>query len=235
MDEAIGTTWVDLYWLPLGAGGRSVRLNGRVYERIVALHEHRSPSDLFHAALLLRLDDITYAIEMGPVWNVDAADRGVVCQGPVGVRWLGRFRAFQYEVRCWPGGSIPDLAEAVASPSRVSTDHDQVRAVLDSVRQVPALIWGRDEVGCGDMLVRIGVEHPADEVALEDEAPERLAPTRAEPLSLSPTMSSSDAPLTSSVVSTLALDRSANEARDDDRRDRPVIRANASSRSASSA
>jgi hypothetical protein len=151
MDEAIGTTWVDLYWLPLGAGGRSVRLNGRVYEHVVALHEHRSPSELFHAALLLRLDDITYAIEMGPAWNVDAADRGVVCQGPVGVRWLGRFRAFQYEVRCWPGGSIPDLAEAVASPCRVSTDHEQVRAVLDSVRQVPALIWGRDEVGCGDM------------------------------------------------------------------------------------
>jgi hypothetical protein len=122
MDEVTGTAWVDLYWLPLGAGGRSVRLNGRVYERIVALHEHRSPCDIFHAALLLRLDDITYAIEMGPVWNIDAADRGVVCRGPVGVRWLARFRAFRYEVRCWAGGSIPDLAEAVASPSRVSTD-----------------------------------------------------------------------------------------------------------------
>jgi len=27
---------VDLYWLPLGAGGHSVRLNGRVYEAALA-------------------------------------------------------------------------------------------------------------------------------------------------------------------------------------------------------
>jgi hypothetical protein len=27
---------VDLYWLPLGAGGHSVRLNGRVFEAIAA-------------------------------------------------------------------------------------------------------------------------------------------------------------------------------------------------------
>ena len=27
---------VDLYWLPLGAGGHFVRLNGRVYERLAA-------------------------------------------------------------------------------------------------------------------------------------------------------------------------------------------------------
>jgi hypothetical protein len=27
---------VDLYWIPLGAGGRSVRFNGRVYEALIA-------------------------------------------------------------------------------------------------------------------------------------------------------------------------------------------------------
>jgi hypothetical protein len=27
---------VDLYWLPLGAGGHSVRLNGRVFEAVAA-------------------------------------------------------------------------------------------------------------------------------------------------------------------------------------------------------
>jgi hypothetical protein len=27
---------VDLYWLPLGAGGNSVRLNGRVFEAVAA-------------------------------------------------------------------------------------------------------------------------------------------------------------------------------------------------------
>ena len=27
---------IDLYWLPLGAGGHSVRLNGRIYEAVAA-------------------------------------------------------------------------------------------------------------------------------------------------------------------------------------------------------
>jgi hypothetical protein len=30
-------TGVDLYWLPLGAGGHSVRLNGRIFEAATAL------------------------------------------------------------------------------------------------------------------------------------------------------------------------------------------------------
>ena len=29
-------TCIDLYWLPLGAGGHSVRLNGRVFEAVAA-------------------------------------------------------------------------------------------------------------------------------------------------------------------------------------------------------
>ena len=34
LDAAAG---IDLYWLPLGAGGHSVRLNGKVYEAAAAL------------------------------------------------------------------------------------------------------------------------------------------------------------------------------------------------------
>ena len=37
---------VDLYWLPLGAGGNSVRLNGRVFEAVAARLGRRPPSDL---------------------------------------------------------------------------------------------------------------------------------------------------------------------------------------------
>ena len=97
------TAWTDLYWLPLGAGGHVVRFNGRVYERLVALREHRQPLDLYHSALLLHLGGTTYATEMGPARNVAAPDRGVVVEGAVGARWLRRWRAFTYEVRCWPG------------------------------------------------------------------------------------------------------------------------------------
>lgn len=38
---------VDLYWLPLGAGGRSVRLNGRLFEAAAARLERRAPCDLW--------------------------------------------------------------------------------------------------------------------------------------------------------------------------------------------
>lgn len=144
-------SWIDLYWLPLGAGGHVVRWNGRIYEALTARHEHRPAAPLYHSAMQIRSDEITYAVEMGPVWNVSAPDRGAVCQGPVGSRWLGRFRAFQYEVRCWPGGFIPDIAEAVDSPVRMSEDPEQVAHVLDVLSHVPPLTWGRDELGAGDM------------------------------------------------------------------------------------
>ena len=41
----------DLFWLPLGAGGHSVRLNGRLYEAVAARLERRAPCALYHAVL----------------------------------------------------------------------------------------------------------------------------------------------------------------------------------------
>jgi hypothetical protein len=55
---------VDLYWLPLGAGGRSVRFNGRVYEALVATIERRKRCDLYHSALEVRTPDRRFVIEM---------------------------------------------------------------------------------------------------------------------------------------------------------------------------
>ena len=128
-----------------------MRWNGRLYEWWAARRNHRRPTSLFHCGLMLRLDGRTYAVEMGPVWNVSDADRGVLVEGPVGARWLGRFRAFRYEVRCWPGGRIPDVAEAVDSPVRTTEDAATVRAVIDVLHELPALTWGRDELGTGEM------------------------------------------------------------------------------------
>ena len=43
---------IDLYWIPLGAGGNGyVRVNGRIYEAIKARLERRRSLDLYHTAL----------------------------------------------------------------------------------------------------------------------------------------------------------------------------------------
>jgi hypothetical protein len=143
---------VDLYWLPLGAGGHFVRLNGRVYEAVAARLQRRSGCDLYHSALQVTLPGSTYVIEQAPVHDWSGKDyRGVVADGAVGTRWAGRFRIFRYEIRLWRGGNIADVAEAVDSPQRLTTDEDRARRVLDVVAQVPTPVWGRDELGTGEM------------------------------------------------------------------------------------
>jgi hypothetical protein len=160
---------IDLYWIPLGAGagGAVVRWSGRLYEAVAAPLARRPRCDLFHSALEVSMGGETATIEMAPVWT-KRGDRGVVSEGPVGARLLGRSRLFRYEVRCWPGGSIPDLAAAVGGPLRVSGDPDVARVIVDVVPGFPTYTWGRDELGTGDMwnsnslvswlLARAGIE-----------------------------------------------------------------------------
>jgi hypothetical protein len=142
---------VDLYWLPLGAGGHFVRLNGRLYEAAAALRARRPPSALYHSALEVQLGSDRYVIEMAPVWSERTPGRGVVAEGAVGSGLAGRLRLFRYEVRCWRDGRIPDVTEAVDSPRRLASDAERARCVLDLVRDVPTPVWGRDELHTGDM------------------------------------------------------------------------------------
>lgn len=142
---------VDLYWLPLGAGGHCVALNGRIYEAMIAGAQRRATCALYHSALEVRVAGRRYVIEMAPVWASSERERGVVAEGPVGARWAGHLAAFRYEIRRWPGGWIPDVAEAVASPQRVSADPHAALRVLDLVPSVPRMVWGRDELGAGEM------------------------------------------------------------------------------------
>jgi hypothetical protein len=143
-------TGIDLYWLPLGAGGHSVRLNGRIFEALVARRERRDRCDLYHSALEVRVPEARFVIEQAPAWT-DGAERGVVAEGAVGARAAGRFRLFRYEVRRWRDGIIPDVAEAVDSPHRLSDDPDCARRLLELAPQVPTPVWGRDELRAGEM------------------------------------------------------------------------------------
>lgn len=142
---------VDLYWLPLGAGGHSVRLNGRIYEAVAARLRHRPTCDLYHSGLVVHVTEGRFVIEQAPVRDSNGAQRGVVAEGAVGASWAGRFRIFRYEVRRWRDGVIPDIAEAVESPRRLSNDARQAQRLLELVPSVPTPVWGRDELGTGEM------------------------------------------------------------------------------------
>ncbi len=164
---------VDLYWLPVGAGAQLARRCVPVYEAIAAAREHRDRCDLYHAGLEVHLDGDRYVIESAPVWDRSEPDRGVVCEGPVGARWLGRSRWFRYEVRRWRDGLIPDIAEAVDSPRALSRDRDRAQRVLDLAPDFPPLTWGRDELATGDMWnsnslvswLLVGSGHDVDAIA----------------------------------------------------------------------
>ena len=142
---------VDLYWLPLGAGGHFVRLNGRVYEAVVAFVQRRRPCDLYHSALEVRVDGRRWVIEMAPMFDGSAQERGVVAEGAVGALWAGRSRLFRYGVRRWEDGRIPDVGEAVDSPRRLTCDPAVARRILDLVTQIPTPVWGRDALKAGEM------------------------------------------------------------------------------------
>ncbi|MEA2211591.1 MAG: hypothetical protein QOF83_1539 [Solirubrobacteraceae bacterium] len=142
---------VDLYWLPLGAGGHFVRLNGRVFEAAAARAAGRPACDLYHSALEVRVAGARFVIEQAPVRDGHGEQRGAVAEGPVGTRWAGRFRIFRYEIRRWRDGQIPDIDEAVESPRRLTNEETRAQRVLDLVPQVPTPVWGRDELKTGDM------------------------------------------------------------------------------------
>jgi hypothetical protein len=146
-----GVAAVDLYWIPLGAGAYVVRISGRFFEAASALVAHRPRRDLYHSALVVSTSDGRFVIEQAPVPDRRGELRGAVAQGSVGLRWLGRFRIFRYEIRCWRGGRIPDLDHAIGSPVRVTDDADVAARLLETLPSVPTPVWGRDELHTGEM------------------------------------------------------------------------------------
>ena len=141
---------IDLYWLPLGAGGNFVRLNGRVYEAIEAAAQRRPRYDLYHSGLEVIVPEGRYTIEQTPA-RPHGEERGVVGIGPIGARWAARWHVLRYELRRWRDGVIPDIDEAVDSPQRLSSDPLVAERLLQLAADVPFFVWGRDELGVGDM------------------------------------------------------------------------------------
>jgi hypothetical protein len=141
---------IDLYWLPLGAGGNFVRLNGRIYEAVLAALQRRPRCHLYHSGLQVVVPEGRYTIEQTPA-RPGGQERGVVGIGPIGARWAARIPMFRYELRRWRNGVIPDVDEAVDSPQTLSTDPADAQRLLELAPQVPFLVWGRDELRVSDM------------------------------------------------------------------------------------
>jgi hypothetical protein len=148
---ALPESAVSLFWLPLGAGGHCVRFSGRIFEAAAAKFGRRPACALYHSALEVRVPEGRFVVEQTPVPRNGGTDRGVVAGGAVGSRWAGHLRIFRYELHRWRDGVIADLAEAVESPRLLTTDPACARRVLDLAPAVPALVWGRDEFGTGEM------------------------------------------------------------------------------------
>jgi hypothetical protein len=141
---------VYLYWIPLGAGAHVVRVSGRIFEALSALVQHRPACDLYHSALEVVGPQGRVVIEVTPIPAGSTGDRGVVGEGPVGARMLGRARLFRYEIRRWAEGVIPDMSHAV-EVAQVAGDGAAAQNIVELVPSVPRLVWGRDELGAGDM------------------------------------------------------------------------------------
>src|ERR671924_654705 len=143
---------VELYWLPLGAGGHFVRLNGRIYEALAARRAQRPRRDLYHSALIVTVPAGEYVIEQAwPIPSGDREQRGVVAEGPVATRLARSLRVLRYEVRRWRDGVIADIDEAVESPQPLSHDALVAERLLELVPEVPTPVWGRDELRAGEM------------------------------------------------------------------------------------
>lgn len=142
---------VDLYWIPLGAGANVVRISGKFFEAASALVARRSRCDLYHSALVVSAPEWHFVIEQAPVPDLYGERRGVVAGGPVGTRWLGRFRVFRYEIRCWQEGEIPDINKAVGGPVRITDDIEIAGRILKLLPSIPTPVWGRDELDAGEM------------------------------------------------------------------------------------
>ena len=106
---------------------------------------------LYHSALEISVPTGRFVIEMTPIPDAEGHRRGVVAEGAVGSRWLGRARLFRYEIRRWNGGGIPDASEAVDSPVTVADDLATARRILELATAVPTPVWGRDDLRTGDM------------------------------------------------------------------------------------
>ena len=114
--EGLEGAAVDLYWLPLGAGGHFVRINGRVFEAAAARAARRPARDLYHSALEVRVAPARFVIEQATVRDGHGEQRGVVAEGAVGIRGRPGFGSFATRYVAGQTGRSPTSTRRLKAP-----------------------------------------------------------------------------------------------------------------------
>lgn len=149
---ADGGCFVDLYWLPVGAGAisRPRQWSLDAWEAFEAWRARRPRARLCHSALKLRLaDGTTHTIELTPVSSGEHPDRAMT--GSVGFRWAGRARFFRYQVRREAHDTLPDEAWVIEPPTRIADGCEAAERVYRLAASIPSHTWGRRVRGTSEV------------------------------------------------------------------------------------
>lgn len=165
-EQAVPDDYVDLYWIPVGAGTTLQRLTLRIYEGVAARLGRRARLELVHGGLVGRHNGRAFTLELMPAQRGPNLRHEVV--GPVGVQLAGRLRMFRYQVCLQPNEALPDQGWAVQPPVRLTSDAMVVSRIQSWSHAVPAFTWGRRRPGHPEMwtsdsslawiLVRAGID-----------------------------------------------------------------------------
>ena len=131
-------SFIDLYWIPVGAGTHLQALSLSLYEILAASVARRPRATLYHGALKLQLRGKSQTLELMPVPRHQA--NPPLMTGPVGVRGADRLRRFRYQLYCADSDLFPDEKWAVGSPKRLTTNPATVESLLaNALRPQPYL------------------------------------------------------------------------------------------------
>jgi hypothetical protein len=141
--------YLDLWWLPVGAGTHFQRASLALYEAVAAALARRPRAALYHSALKGALDSRPFTLELMPIPARPQAPP--VVSGPVGWRPAGRLRIFRYQLAITAGVALPDEEYAPGPPLTLTTVPRDVGRVLEIAPSLPAHTWGRKLRGTSEM------------------------------------------------------------------------------------
>ena len=142
-------SFIDLYWIPVGAGKHLQSWSLALYEFLAAVCARRPRATLYHGALKIRLRGRSQTIELMTVPR--RQPNPPLMTGPLWIRGADRWRLFRYQLYSADSDRFPDEKWAVGSPKRLTTDPATVERLLESAPALPSHTWGRRAAGTTEM------------------------------------------------------------------------------------